>query len=59
MLVIDIYGDEFHLNPNHIVFLCGGSDVGRYVKMSNNSMLWPDDDSYERIVAWMEKHEQL
>lgn len=55
MLVKDAYGVEYHLNPNQIVLTRTMSDGDGEVELANGETFWPDRDSYDRIVAWMEK----
>ena len=57
MLVKDAYGVEYHLNPNQIVLTRTMSDGDGEVELANGETFWPDRDSYDRIVAWMEKND--
>lgn len=57
MLVKDVYGDEYHLNPRQVVMITSTIDGDHCVELSNYTTLWPDDDSYDRIIKWMEKHD--
>ena len=60
MLVRDAYDEEFHINPNHVVKAYTTKDEEDYaIELSNSdSTMWLDRESYERIVAWMEKHDE-
>lgn len=57
MLVKDAYGVEYHLNPHQIVLTLTMSDGDGEVELANGETFWPDLESYERIVAWMEKND--
>lgn len=57
MLIRDQYGVEIHLNPNHVVAAFVDED-GRYgIVLPSRGDLWVDHESYDRIVAWMEAHD--
>lgn len=55
MLVKDVYGVEYHLNPNQIVLTRTMSDGDGEVELANGETFWPDRESYDRIVTWMEQ----
>lgn len=57
MLVKDEYGVEYHLNPNQIVLTRTMSDGDGEVELANGETFWPDRDSYQRIVEWMERND--
>lgn len=54
MLVRDVYGMEYHLNPNQIVLARTMSDGDSLIEMSNDTTVWLDAESYKRVVAWIE-----
>jgi len=55
MLVKDAYGVEYYLNPNQIVLTRKMSDGDGEVELANGETFWPDRESYDRIVTWMEQ----
>lgn len=57
MLVTDAYGEDFHLNPNQVVLAYATSDGDGCLDLTNDTSLFVDHESYERVVAWMERQD--
>ena len=56
MLITDVYGERFHLNPNQVVLAYTTKDGKDFaVDLPCGETLFLDRESYQRIVAWMEK----